>query len=101
MAKRDGLANVIRRGDVLEPHQRALIGDAWQLRWAVPDAITARKTAAILRDFANKLEVWSQPPRGMSEYEAMNQQKAARDEAQRRLQSIRKPFKNKSAEINR
>lgn len=99
--KSDALDRVVKTGDALTAEQRISIGDAWQLRWSVPDALSQRKVAAILRDLANKLEVYSQPPKGMSEFEAMHMMKGARKLAQNRLQSLSRPLKNKSGEINR
>lgn len=85
MAKRDGLANVIRRGDVLDEWQRQLIGPSGQLRIPMRDQIDLRRCAAILRELANRMEILSHVKTG--EFSALLQTKGEIRAAQSRLQS--------------
>lgn len=52
-------ARVIRRGDPLSDWSRQVIGRSVQLRLPLRDPIDARRLAAILREYANRLEVLS------------------------------------------
>ena len=96
--RKNYLRNIARHGDPLAEIDRMIVSprsDRWmQLRWRLPDQISARAIAAIFRDMANRIEVASEPKR-YSERDALGLVRAAREQAQARLDTISKPHKNK------
>jgi hypothetical protein len=55
---------VIETGSPLSPLDQDIIGSlAMQLRWQLTDQLDLRRVAAILRHFANRLEIISDPRR--------------------------------------
>ena len=60
--KPDYLARIARTGDPLTPMDLDICGGrAFQLRWRIEDQLDARRVAALLREYANRLEVYSNP----------------------------------------
>lgn len=60
----DYLARIARAGDPLSQMDLDICGGrAFQLRFRVEDQLDARRIAALLREFANRLEVYSDPRR--------------------------------------
>lgn len=59
-----GTRRVIDTGTPLSPLDQDIIGSlAMQLRWTVGDQLDLRRIAAILREYATRLEVISDPRR--------------------------------------
>lgn len=51
---------VIATGDPLADHVRTVVGKSVQLRLPVRDPVDLRRQAAILREYANRIEMMSQ-----------------------------------------
>ncbi len=78
---------IVETGDHLSPMDRAIVGNAgMQLRFEIRDQIDARRIAEILRTFANRLEILSQPKK-YAEREALMLMRFERGNAQARLAS--------------
>jgi len=77
----------VKTGDHLSPMDRAIVGSPrMQLRFDIPDQISARDVVIILRTFCNRLEVLSDT-RKYSEREALLMMKFERHATQARLMS--------------
>ena len=60
----DALARIARTGEPLTDHDLAICGGrSMQLRWRVEDQLDLRRIATVLRDLANRMEVYSDPRR--------------------------------------
>lgn len=78
---------VILTGSPFTAHDEAIMGSrAMQLRWVVQDQLDLRRVASILREFANRLEVLSDP-RHLDQRLAIIAAKTERKFAQDRLAS--------------
>lgn len=78
---------VIATGSPFSPLDDDIIGSrAMQLRWVVGDQLDLRRIATILREFANRLEVASDPRR-FEQRTAILMAKAERKAAQNKLAS--------------
>lgn len=59
-----GIRRVVKTGTSLSPLDQEMVGSlSMQLRWTVQDQLDLRRIAAILRHYANRLEVISDPRR--------------------------------------
>ena len=78
---------IMETGDHLSPMDRAIVGNAgMQLRFEIRDQLDARRIAEILRIFANRLEILSQP-KAYKEREALLLMRFERSTTQARLAS--------------
>lgn len=77
------LDNVVKRGDVLPEWVRGLVGKSAQLRLPMRDPMTLRKTAAVLRALADRLDALSRSRDG-AQHVMLSAYSAVR-EAQSRL----------------
>ena len=86
----DYLARIVKTGEPLGQMDIDICGGrGMQLRWRVDDQLDLRRIAAVLRDLANRFEVYSEPRR-FDERAALFGARHERDRAQHKLTRRRK-----------
>jgi len=91
---RAGVRRLIETGDHMSEMDRSIAGhSAMQLRFRIRDQMDLRRAAAILRDFANRLEIASDPRR-FDERDALGHARHHRKLTQDKLASLSRPRKD-------